>query len=692
MDHCTYLSLPKIRLIRMSPDLSPITIPSLFAGLASLALGIYVLKKNYHDKASRLFFLLMAACGIWSLGEFTMQLTRNITFGKLSGVFSNLGFIFIPVALLHFSIVYAQRTRRESKSTKTAVKSSPKMYLLYVAPLIMALLLISTNWFFTIRLVVPSDTLIDGNGGWLEYEPLFGPGSDENITSYYFRDFDGDGNFSISLDGNHAESLKYQDAVNTIVLVNTTYSNFTGSNGSITNKNDSGKEIDWSGLENASNFQMIFLLRHKGRGTNSDVIFTRFYLDNGNEQVDLSPWNEGGADELIYKNKEDTIKLASASKGKMEEYKNHKDYHYKALYKSDSINFWDYRDLDGNGKFSFCKNGTRPEPIRYRTNISSTILYNITVSRFKGLNCSSTSQDEYIENNTDENITWISLKNASNFKKIYWLDNDGNEESGYVEGEDVYLDNGNGEWDPLDAPWVKGNVKFQNFVYEQGGLYLVIILFFFFYIIAALGYFFKEYLIRRDRHFRKQIKFMIIGLLMIILFILAEGPINVIIPIIIWDSFITLLISAFFAIAVLKYKLMDVQLIIKKSLTYSIIVLMIAMLFTVVGESLEFLTGKLLPTVSELLSNIIAALIVSISFMPMIDYTKRLFNKMFPKLAKYEKEYVERLSAYESTLEAMWADREITETEGRALEVLRSKLNITKKEHDDILKKQGIKT
>ena len=379
--------------------------------------------------------------------------------------------------------------------------------------------------------------------------------------------------------------------------------------------------------------------------------------------------------------------MASASTGNIEKVEKPR---YKPLYRSDSINFWDYRDLDGNGKFSFCKNGTRPEPIRYRTNISSTILYNITVSRFKGINCSSTTQDENIENNTDEYITWISLKNASNYKRIYWLDSGGKGESGYDEGEDLYLDNGNAEWDPLFSPWVQENVKFQNFAYEQGPLYLVIILFFFFYIIAALGYFFKEYLIRRDRHFRKQIKFMIIGLLMIILFILAEGPINVILPTIIWDSFITLLISSFFAVAVLKYKLMDVQLIIKKSLTYSIIVLSIAMLFTVVGESLEFLTGKLLPEVSELLSNIIAALIVSISFMPMIDYTKKLFNKMFPKLAKFEKEYVERLSAYESTLEAMWADREITGTEERALEVLRKKLNITQKEHDDILSKRGI--
>jgi len=148
------------------------------------------------------------------------------------------------------------------------------------------------------------------------------------------------------------------------------------------------------------------------------------------------------------------------------------------------------------------------------------------------------------------------------------------------------------------------------------------------------------------------------------------------------------MISLFFAVAVLKYNLMDVQVIIKKRLTYSIIVIIIAILFTIVGESLEFLTGKLLPEVVELVSNIIAALIVSLSFSPVINYTKKLFNKIFPNLAKYEKEYVERLSAYEATLEAMWADRAITEIETRALGILREKLDISQKEHDEIMAKR----
>jgi len=121
-------------------------------------------------------------------------------------------------------------------------------------------------------------------------------------------------------------------------------------------------------------------------------------------------------------------------------------------------------------------------------------------------------------------------------------------------------------------------------------------------------------------------------------------------------------------------------------------VLIIAILFTIVGESLEFLTGKLLPEVGELVSNIIAALIVSLSFSPVINYTKKLFNKIFPKLAKYEKEYVERLSAYEATLEAMWADRAITDTETRALGILREKLDISQTEHDEIVKRRRMST
>ena len=76
--------------------------------------------------------------------------------------------------------------------------------------------------------------------------------------------------------------------------------------------------------------------------------------------------------------------------------------------------------------------------------------------------------------------------------------------------------------------------------------------------------------------------------------------------------------------------------------------------------------------------------------MPMINYIKKLFNKLFPTLAKYEKEYAARISAYEATFEAMWQDKQITKTEKRALTVLRNKLNITQKEHDQIVEKLGI--
>ena len=234
-----------------------------------------------------------------------------------------------------------------------------------------------------------------------------------------------------------------------------------------------------------------------------------------------------------------------------------------------------------------------------------------------------------------------------------------------------------------------------NFGYRQGDFYMVLILLFFVYIIGSLGYFFKEYLMPKNVRIKKQIRFMIIGLILIIsliLFQMVMESIGLETLRIFGDSILTLMISLFFAVAVLKYNLMDVQVIIKKSLTYSIIVLIIAILFTIVGESLEFLTGKLLPEVGELVSNIIAALIVSLSFSPVINYTKKLFNKIFPKLAKYEKEYVERLSAYEATLEAMWADRAITDTETRALGILREKLDISQTEHDEIVKRRRMST
>jgi len=199
----------------MSPDISPVIIPNLLAGLASLALGSYVLKKNFRDGTSRVFFVLMLVCGIWSMGEFIMNLTKIELVARIGAVGSNVAFIFIPVALLHFAIIYTLKARAGKKKSKRPVRAPPFVILFYIPAVIVALLLlIIPSLFFTVQPFVElgDDRLIDADGGGLndtsvgdagstrnrDYHCLFGTCSEEDISQWYFRDINGNGKYTVN--------------------------------------------------------------------------------------------------------------------------------------------------------------------------------------------------------------------------------------------------------------------------------------------------------------------------------------------------------------------------------------------------------------------------------------------------------------------------------------------------------------
>ncbi len=625
-------------------DISPMVIPHLLAGLTSLGLGTYVLSKNRKDITSRVFFGLMLTCGIWSLGEFTMQLTRVDVIGKMGGIGANIGFIFIPVALLHFAIIYT-RGARKGKARKPKRSKKPSLLpVLYVPSIIIAILMLTMpSLFFTVELVeeLRPDALIDGDGAganWTttgklgrpsgSYRRLFPSSWDvnttvgEDIRNWYFRDLDMDGSYGFN--NSLPEPIMY--------LKPRILFNWTEIPGPHDDKLLTYLEVtlgvNWSGIPDISKHDKQPLIMV---ADDDGTVFVRLDEVTGSVLVTL---------------------------------KNDERYEHGSF------------DLDGNITiFETVKN----------------VLFDTSYANYSGLNLEKDGA-RVMANATllDSNITWVGFSSASNNASIFWIDS---KKSGiigrYDDGEKLMLENGNGYYD------ITTDKIYENFKYAPGPLYNVIISLFFLFIIGSLAYFFKEYLTPRNAAARKQIRFMLTGLLILIVFILMEFVMQAqgfILLVGIWDSLLTLLISLFFAVAVLKYNLMDVQVLLKKSLTYSIIVLIMAVIFTVIGESLEFLTGKMLPELSELVSNIVSALIVSILFMPVINLTKRFFNKMFPKLAKYEKEYVERISAYEATLEAMWQDRDLNEREEKALAILRNKLNITQQEHEEITKRRGVKS
>jgi hypothetical protein len=82
--------------------------------------------------------------------------------------------------------------------------------------------------------------------------------------------------------------------------------------------------------------------------------------------------------------------------------------------------------------------------------------------------------------------------------------------------------------------------------------------------------------------------------------------------------------------------------------------------------------------------SLVAAFMVVLAIAPARMVIKKILDRVFPQSRKFEKEYLERLEAYEQTLRGMWADGSISEREREALITLRKKLDLTKMDHDEI--------
>lgn len=287
------------------------------------------------------------------------------------------------------------------------------------------------------------------------------------------------------------------------------------------------------------------------------------------------------------------------------------------------------------------------------------------------------------------------LITAKNNDHIYWQD--GNNSEGrvldrYDPGEDIYIDNnGRSGIQTANITYVKlveENYRYVTVDKTQGMRYYSLIIFFLAVIIVAILNILNRLIKTDNPKERAQMSYLSIGLIFIIFFILSYNVFGPYISSVILDGILTTTIALFFAIAVLKYNLMDIQLIIKKSLFYSVMFISIAGIFVVIGEVMEALIGTLLlPGSGSIISNIISAFIVAILFIPLTKHVRRFTDWLFPEARKFEKEYRDRLAAYESTFEAMMADGKLSRKEKEALDTLRDKLEISDAEHRFIVEK-----
>lgn len=142
--------------------------------------------------------------------------------------------------------------------------------------------------------------------------------------------------------------------------------------------------------------------------------------------------------------------------------------------------------------------------------------------------------------------------------------------------------------------------------------------------------------------------------------------------------------SVVLAFTVLKFKLMGVENIVKKGITYSILSLIIVCLFVIVGEALETLfKGATLLGIH--LPNILTTLILALLILPLQSGISRLVNKVIPKHEDPEVRAM-RLQSYRSALCTAMEDSVLTPKEKRILKDLRGSLGITDDEHEEMIK------
>jgi hypothetical protein len=144
-------------------------------------------------------------------------------------------------------------------------------------------------------------------------------------------------------------------------------------------------------------------------------------------------------------------------------------------------------------------------------------------------------------------------------------------------------------------------------------------------------------------------------------------------------------ISIFFTVAVLKYDIIDLKLIIRKSVFYSTASLIVVVIFVIVEELMELIFSEIAFS-GSVFSGIIAAFTALIIFSSVKKGLKTQVDKFFPSIKYLDKEYLSRINAYKATLVAMLADGKISQKEKSAITILRDNLEISTNEHKKLVR------
>lgn len=143
------------------------------------------------------------------------------------------------------------------------------------------------------------------------------------------------------------------------------------------------------------------------------------------------------------------------------------------------------------------------------------------------------------------------------------------------------------------------------------------------------------------------------------------------------------------AYGIVKERLFDIDLIIKRSIQYAIVTVCLAGVFFLIEKLVEGLVKSRIAGDSKI-SGLVATGVVLISSIPIKSMGEKLTDKWFPELVKkklYKKHKKRYLKIYKKQLETAYADGKAGKNERRMLRELQRSFGITDKERGKLERK-----
>ena len=137
----------------------------------------------------------------------------------------------------------------------------------------------------------------------------------------------------------------------------------------------------------------------------------------------------------------------------------------------------------------------------------------------------------------------------------------------------------------------------------------------------------------------------------------------------------------FITYGILKARLFDIDLIVSKSVKYTLLNIGLAWLFVISRETMIPIISTVIFSGNQI-ATLIAGFIVMTAFVPLKNITNSFTEKLFPQMGRAQSSVAENQKLYRRQLALVWEDGKITEKEQKMLSLLRSFLEISEDVHN----------